>query len=152
MLNTYDAGELDEFKRRNKIALNIYYLGPDGPQQTETKYLSIYTHDQSITPINLGYITSTDQQGNPISHFVIINKVERIWKNANYNHVTYWCPLCQTLISDIKYFDNHYKKYHVVKESPDITFPKLGENYEKFDITKEKYLKKTCRYKFILLC
>jgi hypothetical protein len=87
MLNTYEAGELVEFEKRNKIAINIFYLGPDGPEQTEIKYLSIYTHDQSITPINLGYITSKDQQGNPISHFVIIKKVLRIWKHANYNHV-----------------------------------------------------------------
>jgi hypothetical protein len=50
MLSTYEPGELAEFEKRNKIAINIYYIGPDGPEQTEIKYLSIYTHDQSITP------------------------------------------------------------------------------------------------------
>jgi hypothetical protein len=52
------------------------------------------------------------------------------------------------LISDIKYYDKNYGKYHTSKDTPDITFLKLGEKFEKFDITKGKYLKKTCRYKF----
>jgi hypothetical protein len=57
----YTPAALSKFEEVNKIGINIYYLGPDGPEQTEIKYVSIYSATENFSPmINLGYLKSKE--------------------------------------------------------------------------------------------
>jgi ribosomal protein L34E len=152
----YTAAAVSKFEEVNKIGINIYYIGPDGPEQTEIKYVSIYSAIENFSPmINLGYLESTEPvEGGVkfISHFIIIQKLNLIITKAYETnpHSILICPLCFTYILDKKYLPKHYKQYHSGdSKKPEIILPKPYKAFIKFDLNNVNHFKKTEVYPFV---
>jgi hypothetical protein len=150
MLKNYTPGEIALFEEKNKIGINVFFLGPNSHEETEIRYQSIFNDNTKVDVIDLGYLCSTDSQGQPISHFVIITKLNCLYQRKNYHHSSSYCKVCMKRISDSRYLLDHYQKYHLVdKFTPEIALPKEGYNIVKFDISDKHCFLKTKRKKFV---
>jgi hypothetical protein len=60
MLKHYTPGEITLFEEKNRIGINIFSLGPNSHEETQLRYTSIFNDNDRVDVINLGYLSSTD--------------------------------------------------------------------------------------------
>jgi hypothetical protein len=120
---------LATFEDTTKIGLNIFYIGPNGPDETVWQYVSIYNNTEHTPTINLGYLTEQDKL-----HFVIITKLNCIVSEKYKAHKCLVCNECLTTFTTSEAILNHMKKYHRSNGETEIKLPEPDKAFINFDI------------------
>jgi hypothetical protein len=140
-----------KFEEVNKIGINVYYIGMNGPEETEQDYVSMYLGNKDFSEeriINLGYL---EQDGK--SHFVIIKKLHLVLHEKYTNNHSCVCSLCNHKYSRPESLLRHIRKYHENHNKlPDIKLPSKDSPKAicKYDPEKPKWVQRSRWYPFVV--